>query len=408
MKIIYLFLILSTLIFSKNEVIINYRENEPLLGKGHYLKIGQIPIATYEGTTGYFSTVDIKGKNLEIKEGLKKIIIKRKDEIIKNQELKWEDKYFEIREINLNGLEITLKWDSLRKDQLEIMIEKWDFQKKEYEIEIEYHYDEKIEIMKLYIKMPQFNPKVYLDIDSSGPILKKQEYDKKNLILKKIKLNDYDMNIIENGLKVKLNSELSIGNKEYLGKVKLVPLIEIYPEIYLEESNQEDIFKNSKEIVIAAQLPKDLNFNTNYIIFGNLLELNYRGNKKEILEKTIILDGKNTIKRIIALEKQSLDGKIYLDEMEKDYYLLEKIGNMIKKYKNLKLKIMDTEVEIDKEGNSDVVITRLADVQVIQGKIVLFFKEPNQIKQGDELLFEILSLKDEILEEIELKIYFKN
>lgn len=71
-KIIFLFFLINILIYSQNKVLINYKENEPLLGKGYYLTFGEIPIATYENTIGYFLTVEIIGKNLKIKEGLKK------------------------------------------------------------------------------------------------------------------------------------------------------------------------------------------------------------------------------------------------------------------------------------------------------------------------------------------------
>lgn len=70
--------LLNILIYSQNKVLINYKENEPLLGKGYYLTFGKSSIGTYENTTGYFSTIEIIGKNLKINEGLKKIIIKNK------------------------------------------------------------------------------------------------------------------------------------------------------------------------------------------------------------------------------------------------------------------------------------------------------------------------------------------
>ncbi|MGL5595603.1 MAG: hypothetical protein ACRDDH_16835 [Cetobacterium sp.] len=412
-KVIYMFLILSLLCFGKNEVTINYKENEPLLGNGFYLSFGEIPIATYENTVGYFSTVEILGKNLEIKEDLKKIVIKAKGNVLKEKEIEWVQKEFEIEEIDLNGIIISLKWDNLKKDRIGLMLKRWDLNKNYYEIEIEYHYNGQIETMKLNINMPQFNPEIYLDIDSNVPILKKQEFNKNKLILKKIKLNDYDMKITENlespeGLKVKLNSELSIGNREYLGVIKLTPLIEKYPGVYLIENNKEDIFKNSKEIVIGIELPENLNYNTNYKIFGNLLELSYGQHKKELLEKIVILDGRKHIKRVIVLENIENNQKVYLDDIENGYFLLEKNGNMIGDYKNLKIIINNEETLINENGNSDMIDISFGKIQIENGKIILFLENKLHINQGNNLKFKILSLKDEVLEDIELEIYFRN
>lgn len=409
MKLIYLFFIISILSFSKNEVTINYKENQPLLGDGFYLKVGKIPIPTYENTIGYFSTVNIIGQNLEIKENLEKISLKVNNKLIAETKLEWIQQQFTIKDIDLKGLIINLKWDYLKKDQIELMLQKWNLEKNNYKLTIEYHYNENIEIMELNINMPKFNPLIYLDLNLNLPILKKQEYGNNQIILKKIRLNDYNMKIMENldspeGFKVKLNKELSIGDEEYLGIIELTPLIEKYPGVYLKESNTDDIFKNSKEIFIGANLPKDLNFNKNYKIFGNLLELNYGKYKKEVLEKTFLLDGKKIIKRVIALNN-NFDKKIYLDDSEIGYSLLEKIGNMNKFYKNLKLKINSEEILIDQYGYSDTIDTSLGKLSVELGKITLFLEKEIPIIQGEELRLEILSLKNELLEEITLQTY---
>lgn len=169
-KIIYLYFILTIFIYSQNKVLINYKENEPLLGKGYYLTFGKSSIGTYENTTGYFSTIEIIGKNLKINEGFKKNNYKKQNKILKEIKRDNQD-IIEIEDIELNGLNISLKWD---------------FENKEYTINIEYIYSEKIENMNLSIYMPKFNPEIYLDINPNITILKKQEYDKKYLILKKL------------------------------------------------------------------------------------------------------------------------------------------------------------------------------------------------------------------------------
>lgn len=412
-KIIFLFFLLNILIYSQNKVLINYKENEPLLGKGYYLTFGEIPIATYENTIGYFSTVEIIGKNLKIKEGLKKIIIKNQNNILKEIEIQKQD-IIKIEDIELNGINISLKWDFLRKDQIGIMINQWDFEKKEYNVDIEYIYIDKIESMNISINMPKFNPEIYLDINPNKIILKKQEYNKKYLILTKIRLNDYDMEITKNidnskDFKVKLNSKLTIENENYLGTINLIPLIEKYPNIYLENVDTEDIFKNSKEVAIGAQLSQDLNFNSNYKILGNLLELQYDKYKKGILDKVIIINGKTEIKRILGLDNNFyIHKKIYLDNEDNQNIFLEKVGSMINNYKNLKIKIDDKEILIDNNGNSELINTSIGNLKVEEGKITLLIENKDNIKQGDNIKFSILSLKNEILEEILLQVYWYN
>ncbi len=413
-KIIYIFFLLNILAFGKNKTTINYKENEPLLGKGFYLKIGEVPIATYENTIGYFSTVEIVGKNLEIKNELKKIIIKNNNEIIEEKNIEWKNEIFEIKGINLNGLVISLKWDNLEKDQMNLMIEEWDLEKKSYNLDIEYQYENKTESTELTINMPTFNPDIYLDINPNLTILKQQEYNKNYLILNEIKLNDYNMNIIKNsdspdGLKVKLKSTLSIGNDEYLGTVKLVPLIEKYTNIYIEESNSEDIFKNSNKISIGLQLPEDIKFNESYKIFGNLLELNYGKNKKEILDKVIIFDGKIQVKKVIALKRSDdISKKIYLDDSSKEYSILEEKGKLIGNYKNLKIKVNEEEFLINENGDSDYISIPIGNLQIENGKIVIFLENIPQINQGKKINFKTLNLKNEILEDVEIQVYFEN
>ena len=412
-KIIFLFFLINILIYSQNKVLINYKENEPLLGKGYYLTFGEIPIATYENTIGYFSTVEIIGKNLKIKEGLKKIIIKNQNNILKEIEIQKQD-IIKIEDIELNGINISLKWDFLRKDQIGIMINQWDFEKKEYNVDIEYLYIDKIESMNIFINMPKFNPEIYLDINPNKIILKKQEYNKKYLILTKIRLNDYDMEITKNidnskDFKVKLNSKLTIENENYLGTINLVPLIEKYPNIYLENVDTEDIFKNSKEVTIGVQLSQNLNFNSDYKILGNLLEVQYGKYKKGMLDKVIIINGKTEIKRILGLNNNfHIHKKIYLDNEDNQNIFLEKVGTMINNYKNLKIKIDDKEMLIDNNGNSELINTSIGNLKVEEGKITLLIENKDNIKQGDNIKFSILSLKNEILEEILLQIYLYN
>ncbi|WP_407536441.1 hypothetical protein QCB49_11245 (plasmid) [Cetobacterium somerae] len=125
-----------------------------------------------------------------------------------------------------------------------------------------------------------------------------------------------------------------------------------------------------------------------------------------MLEKTIILDGKNKIKRVVAFNNIKNNEKIYLDDNEKNFIILEREGKMIGKYKNLKIKVNNEEIIINENGDSESVSTFLGKLQVEQGKIVLILNE-KELKQGSELKFKVLNFKNEILEEITLQIYLK-
>lgn len=415
-KVIYFFLLVCITAFGNNRVTINYKENEPLLGNDHYLTFAQTSLGTYEDTIGYFSTIEIIGKNLELKNNLKKIVIKYNGEILKNEKIEWKHESFELKNLKLNGVTISLKWYNLQKDQIGLMLNEWSLEEQNHEIEIEYHYNNnKIEKMTLDINLPKFNPEIYLDIDLDAPIIKRQEYGKKIIILKKIKLKEYDLEITKNsslksGLKVKVNSKLSIGNNEYLGVVRVFPLIEKYPNIYIENVNPDNIFENSKEIDIGLELPNDLNYNDNYKIFGNLLEIHYGAFKKEVLGKVVIADGQKEIKRVFGLEKNDeVQVKICLNnDYGKHYKILEKNGQMLNNYKSLKLNINNEEKIIDSEGNSSDIAISIGKIKVENGKISILIEDKKALTQGEEVKFSILTGKDEILEHVNIQIFLEN
>lgn len=67
-KIVFCIFLISLNLFAKEaQIIVSYKSNEPLLGNGRYLTLSEISLGTYENTIGYFSTVEILGKNLQIK-----------------------------------------------------------------------------------------------------------------------------------------------------------------------------------------------------------------------------------------------------------------------------------------------------------------------------------------------------
>lgn len=418
---ILLLLICLKLMGEESSISINYKVDEPLLGKGYYLTLSDIPVANYPNTVGYFSSVDIEGKNLKIEKDLKKIIIKRSREAIRETDVTWEKYAFDIKGLDLGGLVIDLRWVILNRQKIDVMISEWNLEDGSYELEIEYIYPEKKDIQKMKISMPKFNPDIYLDFDYKIPILKKQEYNKKYLVVKKIALNDYDLEITKNrenleGLKLILSKEASIEGKnteenQYISSVKIVPLIEKYPKVFVEERDSENIFKNSKEIFIGLELPKDIEYNSNYKISGDILKVKYRDLEKVLIDKIIITDGMNEVTKTIGITNWYGDGeKIYIDNTNdgKRYYEIESINEVQKNYKNLKIKIGDLEKDIDSEGDSEIISLENMKVKVEDGTLSVSFDELSNFNQGMELKYDILSNRNEIIDRIKLKFYMEN
>ncbi|MGL5278864.1 MAG: hypothetical protein ACRC8M_07275 [Cetobacterium sp.] len=414
---ILLLLIYTNIMATKNVVTLKYKSNEPLLGRGHYLIISDIPVPTYPNTIGYFSNVDILGKNLKIDKNLEKITIKKEGKTIREKSVSWDKYTFQMEKIDLNGLIIELKWKSLNRQKMELMLYEWDLEKKEYELEIEYKYPDRVETQVLKIEMPTFNPNIYLDFDYKNPILKKQEYGKKYLIVKKIQLNDYDLEITRSGnksdgLRLILKSQATIeGDDDYRNSVKIVPLIEKYPGIFLEELDYGNIFKNSKEIFIGIELPKDLNYNKSYKISGDILSIAYRSKKNILIDKIVILSGKKEISKVIGITKNySSQDRIVIGDLEKNdkYYEIDSSNIVDKNYKNLKIRINNIEEVIDVLGNSKIISFENIKIKVENGKVFVTIDDLEKFKQGQEIIYDILNKNNEIIDKVNLKFYMEN
>ena len=171
------------------------------------------------------------------------------------------------------------------------------------------------------------------------------------------------------------------GDNHYVNSVKFIPLIEKYPEIFLEELDFGNIFKNSKEIYIGVELPKDLNYTMNYKISGDILSIAYKNKKKTLIDKIIILSGRKDISKIIGITKN---------------------------YKNLKIKFNDIEEIIDGSGNSNIISLESIDLKVERGKVFICINDLDKFVQGMEFTYTILSSDNEIIEKINLKFYIEN
>ena len=418
---ILLLLIYTNIVVAKNVVTLKYKSNEPLLGKGHYLIISDIPVPTYPNTVGYFSTVDILGKNLKIDKNLEKVIIKKDGKILKEKKVVWDKYTFQVEKIDLDGLVIELKWKSLNRQKMELMIYEWNLKEKKYELEMEYKYPDKVAIQVLKIEMPSFNPDIYLDFDYKNPILKKQEYGKKYLVVKKIQLNDYDLEITKSedkmdGLRLILKPEAMIegnnqeGNK-YRNSVKIVPLIEKYPGIFVEELDYGNIFKNSKEIFIGVELPKDLSYNMSYKISEDILRIAYKNKKNTLINKIVILSGEKEIFKVIGITKNyNSQDKIYIEDSEKNskYYEIESSDSIDKSYKNMKIKLNNIEEVIDNLGDSKAILFENMKIKVENGRVFVSIDDLEKFKQGQEITYDILNKNNEIIDKINLKFYMEN
>lgn len=418
---ILVFLVYTNIMAGRNELTLKYKYNEPLLGKGHYLIVSDIPVPTYPNTVGYFSNVEILGKNLQISKDLEKITIKKDGKIIREEKVDWNNYIFQMENIDLGGLVVDLKWKSLNRQKIELALSEWNLEEKNYRLEIEYTYPSGNEIMLLNIEMPEFNPDIYLDFDYRTPILKKQEYEKKYLIVKKIVLSDYDLEITKSndkldGLRLILSPNAIIEgdnseNNHYKNDVKIVPLIEKYPGIFIEELNYGDVFKNSKEIYIGVELPKDIRYNSNYKISGNILSAVYKNKKKPLIDKIIILNGEREIFKTVGIRKNhSTQDRIYVESLEKNgnYYEIESSDIIDRNYKNMKIKLGNIVEVIDNLGNSKIITLENMKLKVEKGEVFVLIDDLTKVAQGTEISYKIIDKNGDIIDKINLKFYVEN
>lgn len=418
---ILVFLVYTNIMAGRNELTLKYKYNEPLLGKGHYLIVSDIPVPTYPNTVGYFSNVEILGKNLQISKDLEKVTIKKDGKIIREEKVDWNNYIFQMENIDLGGLVVDLKWKSLNRQKIELALSEWNLEEKNYRLEIEYTYPSGNEIMLLNIEMPEFNPDIYLDFDYRTPILKKQEYEKKYLIVKKIVLSDYDLEITKSkdkldGLRLILSPNAIIEgdnseNNHYKNDVKIVPLIEKYPGIFIEELNYGDVFKNSKEIYIGVELPKDIRYNSNYKISGNILSAVYKNKKKPLIDKIIILNGEREIFKTVGIRKNhSTQDRIYVENLEKNgnYYEIESSDIIDRNYKNMKIKLGNIVEVIDNLGNSKIITLENMKLKVEKGEVFVLIDDLTKVAQGTEISYKIIDKNGDIIDKINLKFYVEN
>lgn len=404
-----LFILFVKIVFSENYIKVEYKKDQPILGRKNYLILSDVPIPSYNNTVGYFSTVDIQGKNLRIEKDLEKIVIKKEGVTLVEKEVEWDSYFFEIQNISLDGISLNLKWNKLNRQRMELAIAEWDLDAQNQKIAIEYHYQQKIDKIILDIIMPEFNPNIYLNFDYNLPIVKKQEYNRKYIVLKKLGLNEYDLEITKNrlnknGLTLKLNSEQLLEGENYSENVKLVLLKEIYSNIFEEVSETENMLIDEKEVYLAVELPESVNYNQNYQIKGNILDVVYGEEYKSVINKIVIADGFKRVEKEIGLGKMnSINDEINLNSLNKNkgQYVIKESGDIYGRYSNLRIVIDQREILVDERGNSKKEEFDFGSFVVKDGDVILELK-----KNSVEYL--VVSDKDEKIEHVNIKFYKEN
>ena len=200
-------------------------------------------------------------------------------------------------------------------------------------------------------------------------------------------------------------------NNHYKNDVKIVPLIEKYPGIFIEELNHGDVFKNSKEIYIGVELPKDIRYNSNYKISGNILSAVYKNKKKPLIDKIIILNGEREIFKTIGIRKNhSAQDRIYVENLEKNgnYYEIESSDIIDRNYKNMKIKLGNIVEVIDNLGNSKIITLENMKLKVEKGEVFVLIDDLAKVAQGTEISYKIIDKNGDIIDKINLKFYVEN
>ncbi|MEG1978708.1 MAG: hypothetical protein RRZ91_07840 [Cetobacterium sp.] len=416
-KIVVLFLILfKSLLCTENVLDIFYKPNEPLLGNGYYLTVIDFPIGTYSNTLGYFSNVEIKGAPLIYGNKLEKIIIKKDQNILREEKVEWDKHKFEITNIKLDGVDLSLKWSDFNKKRLDIMISNWNLKDIKKRVKIEYHYPKKIEKQILNIEIPKMNSKIYLDFDLEDTVIKKQMYNKKYTIIKKIKLNDYDLGITKNdkdnlGLRLIKGKKLKLQGKDYSEDIKLVFLYEKFPDVLQEIDNQEYFSDTKQEAYLAFEVPKPIDYNLEYKIEGDILSLVCGEEKVDIIQKFILTDGENNVEKTILLNEFYLPNSYintnYLKEHE-GQRMVSKIGENFGRYFSQKIISGKDELVVDEMGNSNELEINLGKIKVMNGDLHIMIAQSDKLNFNNDFEYEVISQNNEVLEKVKLKFFIKN
>ena len=137
----------------------------------------------------------------------------------------------------------------------------------------------------------------------------------------------------------------------------------------------------------------------------------YKNKKNTLIDKIVILSGKKEVFKVIGITKNyNSQDKIQIGDSEKNnkYYEIESSNTIDKNYKNLKIKLNNIEEIIDDFGNSRVILVENIKIKVENGKVFVAIDDLEKFEQGQEITYDILNKKNEIIDKINLKFYMEN
>lgn len=402
-KYIFYFLIIGNFLFGADNLKINFERNEPILGSEYYVEINNFSQGFYKNATGYSQSVKVEGKPLRLKPNLKTIKI----------DFKGQEYYFDVNvsqnkekhfKIDFKGVIIDFKWRCEDKDSVFFKIDQWDLEKKDINFKMTYVYEDEEESQNVNIFIPRLNPIIYFYGKINKNILvKKRKYKENIILLKELRLKDYDYSIFS-----KFNffndENIEVIGKNYKGKGKILYLEKIEKNIYKEVTNLNIQDYINKNIFLGLEIPKDLKPAEDYVAQGNILSLAYNDKAEKLLNKVILLKVEYPrINRKIILTKEfnnceeininNFLGKnknyIFFEKNIKKEKIFDKI--LLLRYKNKNI----FKFIVDKNGNSKEKYFDNFSIKVINGDIIVKLQK-SFLKKSFYLNFDILNKKNEL------------
>lgn len=402
-KYIFYFLIIGNFLFGADNLKINFEKNEPILGSKYYAEINNFSQGFYKNATGYSELIKVKGEPLRLKPNLKSIKI----------DFKGQEYFFDVNvsqdventlKIDFNGVVIDFKWMYEEDNSFFMKINQWNLEKSDINFKMTYVYENEEESQDINIFIPKLNPRIYFDEKINKKILlRKRKYKKNIILLKELRLKDYDYSIFSK-FKFFNDENIEIIGKNYKGKGKILYFEKIEKNIYKEITNPNIQDYINKNIFLGLEIPKDLKPAEDYVAQGNILSLVYNDKTEKLLNKVILLKVEYpSIKRKIILTKEfdnyeeininnfSRKNKNYIffeKNIKKEQYF-DKI--LLLRYKNENI----FKFIIDKNGNSKEKYFDDFSIKVINGDIIVKLKK-SFLKKSFYLNFDILNKENEL------------
>lgn len=402
-KYIFYFLIIGNFLFGADNLKINFEKNEPILGSKYYAEINNFSQGFYKNATGYSELIKVKGEPLRLKPNLKSIKI----------DFKGQEYFFDVNvsqdventlKIDFNGVVIDFKWMYEEENSFFMKINQWNLEKSDINFKMTYVYENEEESQDINIFIPKLNPRIYFDEKINKKILLRKRKNKENIILlKELRLKDYDYSIFSK-FKFFNDENIEIIGKNYKGKGKILYFEKIEKNIYKEITNPNIQDYINKNIFLGLEIPKDLKPAEDYVAQGNILSLVYNDKTEKLLNKVILLKVEYpSIKRKIILTKEfdnyeeininnfSRKNKNYIffeKNIKKEQYF-DKI--LLLRYKNENI----FKFIIDKNGNSKEKYFDDFSIKVINGDIIVKLKK-SFLKKSFYLNFDILNKENEL------------